>query len=157
MSKQQLVEELSAFALTSRRQTEAFLEALTEIACREAGTGFVLPGLCKFEVVERKAREGMNPRTGETMQIPATMVLKIRSFKQAREKAVACLDQERAGEALPGRPGTAYILPCPRCSEALEAETSMIGSVAECPFCEREFEVPPPRDPSLGVSQEVSI
>jgi DNA-binding protein HU-beta len=36
-------------------------------------------------LVDRKARQGRNPATGETIQIPAKRVLKFRIAKQAKD------------------------------------------------------------------------
>jgi DNA-binding protein HU-beta len=44
---------------------ETILEALQE------GRDVTLPGLGKFKVKQRAARQGRNPATGETMQVPA--------------------------------------------------------------------------------------
>ena len=46
---------------------------------------FVLPGMCKLVVQRRKAREGRNPATGETIKIPATTVVKARIAKQLKD------------------------------------------------------------------------
>jgi DNA-binding protein HU-beta len=44
-----------------------------------------LPGLGKVVVVQRKARMGRNPATGEPIQIPAKRVLKFRFAKAAKD------------------------------------------------------------------------
>ena len=46
---------------------------------------FVLPGMCKLVVQRRKAREGRNPATGETIKIPAKTVVKARISKQLKD------------------------------------------------------------------------
>jgi DNA-binding protein HU-beta len=46
---------------------------------------FVLPGMCKLVVQRRKAREGRNPATGETIKIPAKTVVKARIAKQLKD------------------------------------------------------------------------
>ena len=58
------------------------------LAYAEACNGFTIPGLGKLVVVDRKARLGRNPKTGETIQIPAKKALKFRVAKAAK---VACL------------------------------------------------------------------
>lgn len=150
MSKQELVKELSASAYTTRRQTEALLDSLADIACREASVGLILPGFCKFEIVERKARQGRNPQTGELMHIPGGRVLKIRALGQAKEKAVSyCNNIGKAGETRVVGPDAAvnlYVIACPLCGEELEAEPGMAGEKAECPACEGHFEIPQPED-----------
>jgi len=54
------------------------------LAYREAKNGFTIPGLGKLIIVNRKARIGRNPATGETIQIPAKRVLKFRIAKAAK-------------------------------------------------------------------------
>ena len=46
---------------------------------------FVLPGMCKLVVQRRKAREGRNPATGETIKIPAKTVVKARIANQLKD------------------------------------------------------------------------
>jgi DNA-binding protein HU-beta len=60
----------------SRKQAgdavDAMLETITETLKR--GSDVTFSGFGKFHVAERGAREGVNPRTGERMQIPASKV-----------------------------------------------------------------------------------
>ena len=49
---------------------------------------FVLPGLGRLVKVERKARMGRNPATGETIKIAAKKVVKFRVAKSAKEAIV---------------------------------------------------------------------
>jgi DNA-binding protein HU-beta len=51
---------------------DAMLETITETLQR--GSDVTFSGFGKFHVAERGAREGVNPRTGERMQIPASKV-----------------------------------------------------------------------------------
>ena len=85
MTKAQIVKELADKVGLSKRQTTDAIEALTNLAYREAKNGFTLPGIGKLVVVNRKARTGRNPKTGETIQIPAKRALKFRVAKAAKE------------------------------------------------------------------------
>ena len=49
---------------------------------------FVLPGLGRLVRVDRKARMGRNPATGEAIKIAAKKVVKFRVAKAAREAIV---------------------------------------------------------------------
>ena len=49
---------------------------------------FVLPGFGKLVRSERKAREGRNPATGETIQIPAKTTLKFRVGKAMKDSVL---------------------------------------------------------------------
>ena len=52
---------------------------------RRAKDGFVIPGLGKLVKVNRASRMGRNPATGETIKIPAKVVLKFRIAKAAKD------------------------------------------------------------------------
>ena len=60
------------------------LLALSEKELKRSGE-FVLPGMCKLVVQKRKARDGRNPATGETIKIPAKTVVKARIAKQLKD------------------------------------------------------------------------
>ena len=49
---------------------------------------FVVPGLGRLVRVERKARMGRNPATGETIKIAAKKVVKFRIAKSAKDAIV---------------------------------------------------------------------
>lgn len=70
-----------------RADVKAFFEELSNLATREVRTNgeFVLPGFGKLVKSERKAREGRNPATGETIQIPAKTTLKFRVGKAMKD------------------------------------------------------------------------
>jgi len=64
------------------------MDCLVNLAYKEAKNGFTIAGLGKLVVVNRKARIGRNPATGQQIQIPAKRVLKFRVAKAAKD---ACL------------------------------------------------------------------
>lgn len=84
-TKSEVIAELAAAAGVEKKQAAAMMEALVSMAWREAAVGFVIPGLGKLVKVERKARTGRNPATGETIQIPAKTVLKFKIAKAAKD------------------------------------------------------------------------
>ena len=73
-----------------RAQAKEFFEELAELAGREVKKNgeFVLPGFGKLVLSQRKAREGRNPQTGETIQIPAKTTLKFRVSKGMKDTVV---------------------------------------------------------------------
>ena len=88
MSKSQIAGHLAnKFELTKKQGTE-ILEELASLAAKEAKKGFVFPGVGKLVVVNRKARMGRNPQTGEAIKIPAKRVLKFRIAKAMKETAL---------------------------------------------------------------------
>jgi DNA-binding protein HU-beta len=56
-----------------------------------------LVGFGRFEVYERGARRGRNPRTGESLKIPATPAVRFRVGKRLRD-AAAGSKRKRAGK-----------------------------------------------------------
>ncbi|MEA2293079.1 MAG: DNA-binding protein HU-beta [Solirubrobacteraceae bacterium] len=76
MSKQDFVDKVANEAGLSKKDAGAAVDAvLKTIESELKGGGEVtFTGFGKFHVAERGAREGRNPRTGESMQIAATKV-----------------------------------------------------------------------------------
>ncbi|MFP4648820.1 MAG: HU family DNA-binding protein [Halorhodospira sp.] len=76
MNKSELIEAVADSADLSKaaasRAVDAMVESVTE-ALRE-GDQVTLVGFGTFTVRDRAARTGRNPRTGETIQIPASKV-----------------------------------------------------------------------------------
>ena len=76
----------------SRKQVATFFDELGKLIKNELGKKgpgvFNVPGLLKIKRVEKpatKARQGRNPATGETIQIPAKKVVKFRVAKAAKD------------------------------------------------------------------------
>jgi len=62
---------------------------LSELAERSWKTGvFVIPGIGRLVRVDRKARMGRNPATGEAIKIPSKKVVKFRVAKAAKDAIV---------------------------------------------------------------------
>jgi DNA-binding protein HU-beta len=76
MNKGELIDKVAEKANVTKKQADAIVTAAIEViqdAVTE-GDKVTLVGFGSFESRERAAREGRNPKTGETMQIPATKV-----------------------------------------------------------------------------------
>lgn len=69
----------------TRKQAMTFMEELALLAYKEAKNSFTLPGLGKLVLVNRKARMGRNPATGEAIKIPAKKVVKFRVAKACKD------------------------------------------------------------------------
>ena len=74
MNKTQLVDVVVAKTGMKKKEAEAAVSAVTEAITEalKAGDKVQLIGFGTFEVKERGAREGRNPRTGETIKIAAS-------------------------------------------------------------------------------------
>jgi DNA-binding protein HU-beta len=88
MNKQQLIEKVAQQSGASQLDAERSVNAiLAEITSEVAGGGeVVLAGFGKFTVAHRKARQGRNPATGESIQIAASKAPKfsaLGAFKAA--------------------------------------------------------------------------
>lgn len=71
---------------------DAFIGYITD-TCQE-GDRCAIPGLGSFVVSERKAREGVNPRTKEKIAIPASKNVRFKAGKDLRD--VINLPRKRA-------------------------------------------------------------
>ena len=85
MTKSQVITHLANKTDISKKVATQFLQELVILAYKEAKQSFVIPGLGKLVLIDRKARLGRNPKTGETIQIPAKKVVKFRIAKQAKD------------------------------------------------------------------------
>jgi DNA-binding protein HU-beta len=90
MTKSQIVGYFAKKFEVSKKAAAAMIEEVAALAIAEtkkSGT-FVLPGVGKLVKVNRKARMGRNPATGEAIKIPAKTVVKMRVAKACREAIV---------------------------------------------------------------------
>jgi DNA-binding protein HU-beta len=85
MSKSQIISAVATQVNLPKKTVGQILETLTSLAYKEAKNTFTLPGLGKLVLVNRKARMGRNPQTGEAIKIPAKRVVKFRVAKAAKE------------------------------------------------------------------------
>jgi DNA-binding protein HU-beta len=85
LTKSQIAAHIADKVEISKKQAVQVLDLLAQMACANAKAGFTLPGLGKVVVVNRKARMGRNPQTGETIKIPAKKSLKFRFAKGAKD------------------------------------------------------------------------
>jgi DNA-binding protein HU-beta len=85
LSKSQIATELAEKVEITKKQSVQFLDELAALAYKQAKNSFTVPGLGKLVLVNRKARQGRNPATGETIQIPAKRVVKFRVAKAAKD------------------------------------------------------------------------
>lgn len=89
MTKTQTIAHLAEKSELSKAQVTALLEEVATLAYVEAKNGFTIPGIGKLVLVNRKARMGRNPATGETIQIPAKTVVKFRVAKVCKESVLS--------------------------------------------------------------------
>ncbi len=87
MTKPQLLEAMAGKTGLSKKDAGNFIEKLSELALEEVKKNgeFVLPGLGKLVKINRAARMGRNPATGEQIKIAAKTVVKFKVAKVAKE------------------------------------------------------------------------
>ena len=85
MTKSQIADYIAKKADIKKKVAAQILEDMAALAYKEAKNSFTLPGLGKLVLVQRKARMGRNPQTGEAIKIPAKKVVKFRVAKAAKE------------------------------------------------------------------------
>jgi len=87
MTKAELVEEVASISNLSKKSSEVavntFFESIVESLQRREK--IELRGFGSFKLRHRKAREGRNPRTGETVHVPAKVVPYFKPGKDLRE------------------------------------------------------------------------
>jgi DNA-binding protein HU-beta len=90
LTQTQLVKALAAHGQVTNKVAKDILEALAATAITEVKKNgvFVLPGIGRLVRVDRKARIGRNPATGESIKIPAKKVVKFRVAKAAKDAIV---------------------------------------------------------------------
>jgi DNA-binding protein HU-beta len=85
LSKSQIAAALAEKSGLTKKAAAEILEFIAALAYKHAKDTFTLPGLGKLVLVNRKARMGRNPATGETIQIKAKRVVKFRVAKAAKD------------------------------------------------------------------------
>ncbi len=88
MKKPELVEAvMTAAGLETKKQAEAAVEGVFDTISKALSRGeeVAVPGFGTFRVAKRAARAGINPKTGEKIQIAAKTAPKFRASKQLKE------------------------------------------------------------------------
>jgi DNA-binding protein HU-beta len=85
LTKSEIASAIAEKSEITKTQAVAILEHLASLAYKHAKDSFTIPGLGKLVLVNRKARTGRNPATGETIQIKAKKVVKFRVAKAAKD------------------------------------------------------------------------
>jgi DNA-binding protein HU-beta len=85
LTKSQVIGAIADKCDLPKKQVNNVIEQLVTLAYKEAKNSFTLPGLGKLVLVNRKARMGRNPQTGQPIKIPAKRVVKFRVAKAAKD------------------------------------------------------------------------
>ena len=153
-TKTTLVRELSFSTGITQKTARNVLEALRHIAYREArDQGFTIPGICRLDVILRKARKMKNPQSGESILIAEHETLRVRVLKKARnivtpapENLITVLPSEAPAQIVEDF-SKAISFCCKQCKQEIEAPLSAVGVQAQCPACGSAITVPPESEP----------
>jgi len=87
MTKQELVEKLSKDAGISKAQAATTLKSFAEAVAKTAKKDgkLILVGFGTFSLAKRKARKGINPKTGEAIKIKASRTVKFSAGKALKD------------------------------------------------------------------------
>ena len=89
MNKSELVAAIAARTDQTQSDVDETIKALFDVVAEAIGKGdkVTIPGWISFEQVERSARSGRNPATGETIQIPASKAAKVSAGSKLKAAA----------------------------------------------------------------------
>ena len=87
MNKAELITAVAENADMTKKDAEKVIKAFIDVVTEELKKGekVQLVGFGTFEVSERAAREGRNPKTGETMPIAACKTPKFKAGKALKD------------------------------------------------------------------------
>ena len=88
MNKTELVAAIAEHADMTKKDADKAITAFSGVVAKELKKGekIQLVGFGTFEVVDRDAREGRNPKTGETMTIAASKAPKFKAGKALKDE-----------------------------------------------------------------------
>ncbi|MDP2690172.1 MAG: HU family DNA-binding protein [Deltaproteobacteria bacterium] len=88
MTKSQIEDHIAKKVGVQKKTVREILQEMADLSYREANNSFTIPGIGKLVLVNRAARTGRNPRTGEAIEIPAKKVVKFRIAKACKDEVL---------------------------------------------------------------------
>jgi len=90
LNKRELVNAVAAHTGVDKKQVDAVLSGFTDVvsAVVSKGEPVAISGFCKFSKVERPARMGRNPATGEAIKIKASKKARITPLKGFKDSVM---------------------------------------------------------------------
>ena len=101
MNRRELVLALAERTETDRKSADAALQAFIDVVTEAVAKGdpVRITGFAKFARIDRKARMGRNPATGETIRIKAKRVARITPLKDFKDAALTGKVAKKAAPA----------------------------------------------------------
>jgi len=102
MNRRELIRAVAAHTADDVKQVEAVLSAVTDVitAVVAKGEAVTIQGFAKFAKVERAARMGRNPRTGEAIRIKASKRVRVSPMKAFKDTVMAPSQAPRLGSGV---------------------------------------------------------
>lgn len=90
MNRKELVAAIAEQCEIEKKQADEFVQCFVEVITKQVAKGdkVAIPGFAKFARVDRKARMGRNPATGETIKIKASRKARITPLKALKDAAL---------------------------------------------------------------------
>jgi DNA-binding protein HU-beta len=114
VNRSQLLNALAERNELSRREADQVVTSLVDIITETVSTGedVTISGFAKFRRVDRKARMGRNPATGETIKIAAKRQAKVTPLKAFKDSVLAGkAPRKAAAKKAPAKKATAKKAP----------------------------------------------
>lgn len=91
MNRKELATAISEDLETDRKSADEFLGSFIEVVTSTVASGepITITGFAKFARVERAARMGRNPQTGEAIKIAASRKVRITPLKAFKDAVLA--------------------------------------------------------------------
>ena len=127
MNRRELVLALAERTDTDRRSADEALTAFTEIITETVAKGepVAISGFAKFARVDRPARMGRNPQTGEAIKIKASRRVRVTALKAFKDAVLtgkaATAKKAPAKKAAPAKKTTAKKAPAKKATTARKA------------------------------------
>ena len=101
MNRAELISAVSDATALPRAQVDATLSAVLDqiVAATAAGQKTTLTGFGSFQPMDRSARAGRNPATGEALQIPASRGVSFKAGATYKAQVAASLPAEKKKSA----------------------------------------------------------
>lgn len=79
MNKSELIDAIADRTGIAKSTVDEVIKGMTETVEQEVPKGdkIQIPGFISFQKVQRSARTGRNPQTGDVLQIPASATVKV--------------------------------------------------------------------------------
>jgi len=139
VNRRELVLALSERTDTDRRSADEMLSAFTDIVTETVATGepVAISGFAKFARVDRPARMGRNPQTGEAIKIKASRRVRVTALKAFKDAVLtgkaASSKKAPVKKAAPARKAPATKAPAKKAAPAKRASTAKKAPAKKAP------------------------